>query len=324
LANKISLSNGDTYFRGYFVYTTYTDRKPWQEVPGADGLITESSQQGSLNKEMTPEEMQARELYGYGLDVDTQVEGLDTHYYIVTADSLKNKMAEFGYGPLKLNSGMENDNSMPLNAAERVGRMLRLGDYLGYLQDKGLSEDNYSFSQYMTDLKNGEDRSYVVYYLKEKIIVDPTKAKELVFVYDMDFKNGFFNFKSGVYSQFGYIQTADGSLRIITVLTQALFDGNTVDMVTNHSKQDLADKAFPMQMLQTLKMNLIALSLSEIAQQGKPIDGDPYYVDNIYDQIKMTTPARKELVTLSQMPFAGANPDNPTLDINAFRVDMLK
>lgn len=287
-----------------------------ETLPTPTNEATPTPEQVSLYHEMTLEEMQSRELYGYGISVDTQVEGLDTSYFIVTSDSLMKKMAEFGYGPFVLSSGMENDTSMPLNSAERLGRMLRLADYLGYLQDKGIGENNYSFDQYIADLKKGEDRSYVVYYLHDKIIVDPTKNKELVFVYDLDFKNGFFNFKSGVNSQFGYLQNQEGGLRIINVITQTIVDGNIVPRIKENNLQ-IIKNIFAWMMSGDLKSNLLTLSLSEQAQQGKKIDGDPYYVSHVYDDIKMSTPARKEMVTLDLSPYITADPNRTPFFDNA-------
>ena len=320
LADKTTLSDGTSYFMSYMVYTTYEGINPWNKVDNVlEGTPVATSE---LYTEMSKEEMDALDLHGYGIEVDTKVEGLDTKFYIVTSDALMTKMAEFGYGPLKLNPNMS-DPDFPLTASERVGRMLRLADYLGYMQDQNLNETNYTFDQYIDDLKDGKDRSYVIFYLNDKIVVDPTKNKELVFVYDMDFKNGFFNFKTGPYTQIGYGNMPNGDLRLINVLTEPALTQSVAVKFNTAWYQDKKQIIFPAFFIGTLDHILLTFSFSEKAQQGKAIDGDPFYVNNIFDKIKTSTLARKEMVTISQAPFASANPDNPYFSENVFIVDSL-
>lgn len=238
----------------------------WEYQDGAiEGKITD------LYKVMSAEEMKARDLYGYGMEINAEVEGIPTKVFFVQTDQLVNKFKEFGYSPLYLNPTMGEISDM--DSAERIAKAVRIADYEGYLQDKNLTESDYTFEKYIEDLKSGLDRSYIIYCLNTKITVDPSKPHEFVIGYGMESQyKQMFNFGPtlSIYAQ----DNSDGSLRI--VYTNIFFDKSYNDLLSLSKDRRIAGVAGLYNA--AFSQNLAYLSFSELAQQGKTIDGDMYYI----------------------------------------------
>lgn len=244
-----------------------------------------------LYKVMTAEEMKERNLFGYGIEFTAEVEGLDTTVYIVTSDKLAAKIAEYGYGPITLNPKLGEVTDM--DSAERIAKTVRIADYEAYLQDKNMKEEDYTFTQYMQDLKDGKDRSYTVYYLDEKMVVDPTKPHEIIFAYDFDTVNGEV-MNSGYYSQNGCRLTIDGGVRTINAVSVTAFKEIILPRFKYSSKEQ--DRwSIPLSMSGMLKKQLAYLAMSEMAQQGKSVGGDIHYIENNYNDLVKSQPTFSQI-----------------------------
>jgi len=138
---------------------------PTAEFPAADYALS-------------PGELAAKGIIGTGLEITDKYQGkipLD----ITVALS---KTIETQFGPMKC---VPNQKMAELDktrsAEERAQETALLGYYMGYVRDKGLTENNYSFDQYLASLAAGRDMSFQVYGKKLDGTMGTFMAKPGVF-----------------------------------------------------------------------------------------------------------------------------------------------
>ncbi|MEN6571906.1 MAG: hypothetical protein ABFD24_08705 [Anaerolineaceae bacterium] len=275
--------------------------------------IAPTTERTSLYRVMEPEEMKARDLYGYGVEITGNVEGVSVTVYFVQTDQLIAKFKEAGYSPLYLNPMMGEISE--LNSAQRISRAVLIADYEGFLQDKGFTNQDYSFGQYVEDLKNEKDRSYVIYSLNNRIIVDPMKPHEFVFGYGIDMKNGM-TFNTGPGTSMGSMQCTDGGNRI--VFSNTFLEKKSLSHYADGSIEENRS-VISTYYTNFLKQMMEYFSFQELAQQGKPVDGDRYYMDTNLDTRLRSTPMFTELNNLLGDPSVKSY-----YRVNVFMTDIVK
>ncbi len=169
--------------------------------------------------ELSSEQLAAKHLYGSGFEINAEYEGVPVNFTAVTSEGnlirynqtrgcmLNTEMAKYGYP-----------------AEDRIAKMVFLGHYVGYLRDNRLSETQFTFEEYMANLKAGRDMGYAIYGIKTdqdtgEFLVDPLKPVEYVVTESETDPNGrgtaLLNDNA---SRRGYIQLENGGLRIIQQL----------------------------------------------------------------------------------------------------------
>jgi len=125
-------------------------------------------------------EKREKGLNGYAIEATGYVQGLETTFIFVTVPGVSAEIEKIGgVSPIHLNEKVANPT-----ASDRLAEAVRLGDYLGYLEDAGLGEDQYPFTTYIRDLKDGKDRTYKILCtnrgLYGEFTVDPMKTHQIV------------------------------------------------------------------------------------------------------------------------------------------------
>jgi hypothetical protein len=170
-------------------------------------------------------EKREKGLNGYAIEATGYVQGLETTFIFVTVPGVSAEIEKIGgVSPIHLNEKVANPT-----ASDRLAEAVRLGDYLGYLEDAGLGEDQYPFTTYIQDLKDGKDRTYKILCsnrgLYGEFTVDPMKTHQMVWTLEkVDlYGNGDAEVDFDMNNHAGYVPLPDGGIRIIGTIPRDYF-----------------------------------------------------------------------------------------------------
>lgn len=186
-------------------------------TPTETSTLTETPN-SSPTLELSPEQLAAKELYGSGFELKTEFQGIPVDLTVVTSNAtLQQYKQTRGCFP---NQEMKKYGA---SAEDRMAEMFFLGHYVGYLRYSGLTETNYTFTQYTADLKAGADRSYTIWGPRldgsdGEFKVNPLSPVEYVTTnatVDPDGNGRGTALLSDNISRRGYQQLENGGLRIV-------------------------------------------------------------------------------------------------------------
>jgi hypothetical protein len=108
--------------------------------------------------ELSSEQLAEKKFVGSGFELKTEFQGIPVDLTVVTS---KGNLQQYH----QTRGCMPNQEMVKYGASaeDRMAEMVFLGHYVGYLRYKGLAETQYTFEQYMADLKAGGDLSYSIY-----------------------------------------------------------------------------------------------------------------------------------------------------------------
>lgn len=170
---------------------------------------------------LSPEQLAAKKLFGSGFELKTDFQGIPVDLTVVTSNAT---LAQYH----QTRGCMPNQEIQKYGASaeDRMAEMVFLGHYVGYLRDRGLTEANYPFAQYLADLKAGKDRSYIIWGVGldqsvGEFRVNPLKPVEYVTtnaVVDPDGNGRGIGLHGDHISRLGYQQLENGGVRIVEAI----------------------------------------------------------------------------------------------------------